>query len=196
MKIYKYYIKRKNCPSIFNWKNRGNPDDYILYAFTTKKEFAERFEKERRMKIFYKKVDKEADKETLHEIKKMNRMSELILYDLIYFKSSSSKEKKETCYKEMLCTSSEREIIDTRNENPIIQEFEYINPAIFKDSVLNLLCKVQYVAGYRLWLQMNDSAYLNKMADLLDSRVENDYDMPMIHYDEVQIFVEYFGILF
>lgn len=196
MKVYKYYIRRKHIPKIFE-NNRGNENDWVFYAHTCDKKVKKSFEKNRNMKIFQKIVTKmsKAEYRSFIASAQMECLSE---QQYLYFNDKLDENGQRVGkYIEIAVTLSEQDTQESIMDSGLFEEFNYVCPAIFNNKYLRALERLQYVAMYKLWISAMDNKILYCLIDLLREREEeidmSSYDTPEIDYDEVALFIDLFG---
>lgn len=191
MNVYKFYLRRKHMPKIFE-NERGKPDDFVLYAHTGNPELAKNFQKFRNMNRFrcvktkmksskYKAYASHAQEQTLTK------------QEYIYFKDAKT-DKHEFAYMHLVLTYRESETLQFIMDSGVVKEFDFFCPGIFKDCYYDALRDIKYVDAFKMWITEMDSNALHALNTILECRGEHDHEFsPMdIDYDEVEVFMSLF----
>lgn len=177
MKLWRFYLKPQD---------RDNPNDkYSLYAFTTNKENAKLFMKYRDMDKFILRRSK-IDKEDMNKFATDNRGAYLSWHTVLT-KTIDDEGKFDTREVDILMTDYEQQAIDSDNglTLDIHQEsFWYSVPSyiIYTKDLQNALGALDYQNTYKIF--NNDP--------IIDS-IYDDYNVPNIYIDELNIFIQCFG---
>lgn len=180
MKIWRYYKKPEN--------ENISKKRYDLYALTNKKEYAKKFESERDMDLFVKRVSKE-DSETFTKLGNDNRACLLELHN---FMTKTIYENGLIGIKDVdiLCTNYEWQTC--KDEAEVYSDFSheeywytFPSPAIFKKKYQESLRILEYISNYKFFV---GSTKLG-----ID---DNGYEAPDISIDELEGFIVLFGKLF
>lgn len=195
MKVYRYYIQRKNIPRMID-DLRGNEESWVLYAYTDKKEYAKKWEITRNMKLF-RPVSSTMEREEYIAYRGRYLMNEMTKINCIYF---DKKCLKVDDYKtmDMVLTMEEEQVYQSCiDDDQLFGEPCTICPAIFADRYYQALKTIGYVQFYKRWLAYNDSKYLSVMSDLIKEKDEDDdYDVIEFAFDEVEVILNLFPEVF
>lgn len=199
MKLYKYYLHRRDIPDCLDNYTRGNLNDVILYAYTTDPELAEWFESVRDMKKFIKRVSKGHSKIDIKQLNEEFSTCKLVTYNFMYFTMPYSQDLDEnTKYTDLVITTEEKIIIDSAKEGNYILDISgnVVTPIIYQDKYWKALKDLQYISLYKLHLSEIDSRFFGSIASMINERDGVDYDVPKLECDEISVFLKYFGSLF
>ena len=180
MKIYKYYIIPEEDSA---------DRKYELYAFTSIKDYAERFELERDMKRFLKGDVTDIDKEDYMEFANNNRGN---LLDEFSYESTGVKEDNSIVVDTVYVLSTYNEYQECKGDSAgdyilapdLFENAPYIK--VFSKSIIKSLKVLEYSSLYKL---------LSTKPKLYDDN-DDFYDAPMITIDEFNIFLNLYGKLF
>lgn len=140
MKLYRFYRNGKDdkCDmSVY--------EKYPLYAVTSDKELAKRFEKSRKKDYFIKKVSK-VDKDDGIAYLNSHMKSKL---DWFTLRTVMFSEKIDHVAMDLLMTEFEYDMIQAYHDNlsPVL-DHKYVNPYIFNSQIVTALTNIEYLSAF------------------------------------------------
>lgn len=172
--VYRFYIdmgkaKQLSKKELMHMETKNR---HVLYAWTEKDKVAERFIKERNMDMFTLRKSKMTKREIV-EYGNKNRTTEISEHEFLTCRNRFKNKWKSV---EVLTTWSERENVLTTVDLGLSEQELCQNYRILKNKYIDALNKLVYVPNYDLVYGLNE-----------------DYCLPDIQYDELNLFINLYG---
>lgn len=185
MKCYMYYIKPvtiNELNSKMNYNYINDTDEYILYAYTSSKKLAKKFEKQRKMDYFIKKV---IDIDDIPSAIAENKLVE---------KSLDTKNSDyEVLTIDVVLTQSEYSTVTVECQGNVAQELLEIEMCgkfeILKDEIVDLLARKLHMGFY----SVDDYQMPNEFIEYVDASMYEDISSDGI--DELEMFIIHYGFM-
>lgn len=194
MTIYKYYINPKIDPE--NRNGLSLEDLHPLYAFTNDKQLAKRFERERKMSLYYKVKTKDVESREWRDYANQHANQVLRYYDYMTMSGYDEEGKPNLESVTILCTFDEREIVDSFCESEFTESIFNDNcisvaPFIFNKKFLRALIVLQYPLFWKMSPYYRDNLVPRNILE------EHEYEwedmVPEYDVDEVAAFLTIYG---
>lgn len=197
LKVYKFF---KRPDDDVAREGLTKEELFPLYAFTSSKEYAKAFRKQRNMDLFIENVYELTQQEYV-KFTNANRGNALEVYNYSYLKSYPEKRGDAPIYGSapVLSTWFERESSEDMTCSSELEAFNFVcsvNPFIFPKKYKKVLYDLEII---RFWKMFVPGGLMDEvMCHVSDEDYEmlQDYSSPDVAYDNLSIFIELYGNTF